>query len=106
MLGIAAEPIAPLEQMRVFVYDGHDTQAVNVLSWLKPAHIAIPSMTEFATQISFELFSSEACLEGSSPSQDCFSVQALFNNVPLEFDGCEEPARCTYPEFRAYIDSI
>ena len=68
MLGIVAEPIAPFEQMRIFVYDGHDTQAVNVLSWLKPANVPIPSMTDFAIQISFELFSSATCLEGSSPS--------------------------------------
>ena len=105
MLG-KAEPIAQLDQLRLFVYDGHGTQTISMLSWLRPVNLTIPAMTEYATQISFELFSSDTCFGGDSPSQDCFSVQVLFNNVTLEFIGCEEPARCTYSEFRACITSI
>ena len=58
MLG-KAEPIAQLDQMRLFVYDGHGTQTISMLSWLRPVNLTIPAMTEYATQISFELFSSE-----------------------------------------------
>ena len=31
----------------------------------------------------------------------------LYNGTTLEFEGaCKEPAKCTYGEFRDYIDSI
>ena len=49
------ENIDVLDQMKVMMYDGHDTQAVNILKWLYPTNLTYPQPTVYATQISAEL---------------------------------------------------
>ena len=106
MLG-QADRVPALDQIKLFVYDGHDTQAVNLLKWLNPSNIEYPAFTEYASQISFELLFSEECLESvETAGEDCFSVQVLFNGKHLELPGCEEVGKCSYPEFKAYLETL
>ena len=56
------DQIPAFDKIKLFAYDGHDTQAVNMLKWLNPTNIDWPTFTEFASQISFELLYSEKCL--------------------------------------------
>ena len=49
--------------MKMFVYDGHDSQAVTLLRWLQATNIDYPEPTVYATQISFELLYSEDCID-------------------------------------------
>ena len=104
-LGTTGE-LSNLDQQRLFMYVAHDTQELNVLWWLKPSNREIPEPTEFASMISFELFSSAECL-AAAPSTECFAVELRANGKVLEFEGvCRDKGLCTYPEFMTYIGSI
>ena len=48
MLG-SVKRIDAYEQMKLMMYDGHDTQAVNMLSWLHPTNLEYPQATVYAT---------------------------------------------------------
>lgn len=107
MLGHTTTSISSFDQIKMFIYDGHDTQAVSLLRWLNVTNFEYPLPTKFASQISFELFSSSECLLSENPSEDCFAIQMIFNEKVMELEGsCKDPSLCTYPEFTAYIDSI
>ena len=56
------DPISAFDEVKLFAYDGHDTQAVNMLKWLNPSNIEWPAFTEYASQIAFELLYSDVCL--------------------------------------------
>ena len=78
MLG-SVKRIEAYEQMKLMMYDGHDTQAVNMLSWLHPTNIEYPQATVYATQVSAELYYSQSCLELGDMTYEqkraeCFSV--------------------------------
>ena len=71
------ERIDVFDELRMFVQEGHDSQAINLLNWLKPTNIEFPQPTVYATQISFELRYSATCLEAASTKderQDCVGV--------------------------------
>ena len=94
------------------MFDAHDTQAINTLIWLNPTNVEFPQPTVYATEISAELLISEECLERSYLDEaqkraECFHIQMLYNGKVLEFDGtCKKPGKCSYTEFRDFIDSI
>ena len=91
------------DQVKMFTYDGHDTQAVNLLRWLDASNLDYPHPTVYATQVSFELLYSDECLS-KKPSEACFSVQVMYNGIFLEFEGaCAQVELCTYREFMDYL---
>ena len=86
MLGrVSALPV--YDQLKMFTYDGHDTQAIILLSWLNASNLEYPQPTVYATQISFELIYSDACLQEEEANEECFAIQVLYNGAPLEFAG-------------------
>ena len=42
MLGKIAEPIPAYDKLKMFTYDGHDTQAVLLLQWLAASNLSYP----------------------------------------------------------------
>ena len=68
------DPISVYDELKMFTYDSHDTQAVNLLRWLNASNVEYPQPTVYATQISFELLYSDSCLQGDEASEECFSV--------------------------------
>ena len=36
------KPIGAFDQMKLMMFDAHDTQAVNSLTWLQPTNVSIP----------------------------------------------------------------
>ena len=89
ILGEIKKPVQVLENMKVMMYDGHDTQCVNILNWLHPTNLEYPKPTQFATEISIELQYSDICLKQTSGAskRDCIKVKWLFNGEALEFAG-------------------
>ena len=49
MLGRVAEPIPAYDKLKLFIYDGHDTQAVLMLKWLAATNLEYPQPTDYAT---------------------------------------------------------
>ena len=77
-----------------------------MVAFLNPTNMKNASALD-ATQVKFELLYSEECLKSDEASEGCFEVQMKMNDEVFEFEGtCKDPKRCTYPEFKAYIDSI
>lgn len=42
-------PISVLDELKLFMYDGHDTQAILLLSWLNPTNFELPHPTVYAS---------------------------------------------------------
>ena len=63
LIGEITEPVEVYEQMKLMIYDGHDSQAVPYLHWLRPTNIEYPQPTLYATEISTEVYFSPECLE-------------------------------------------
>lgn len=91
--------------LKFVIYSAHDTQVVNMMDFLQKDFDWVP----YASQVVFELKYSAKCV-AETPSEDCFGVSVLFNGRPQLFDGCTGDhftlEGCSYPEFRAYIDSV
>ena len=62
LVGEITESIDVFEQMKVMIYDGHDSMAVPYLKWLHPTNIEYPQPTTYATEISIELHYSPKCI--------------------------------------------
>ena len=81
------------------MHEAHEAQLYVLLDWLEASNTGGNEIVHLASQMQLELYCSERCLL-TSPKEDCFGVQIMFNGKPLEFEGvCADPAFCTYPEF-------
>ena len=106
LLGKVKSPISVFDRMKLFIYEGHDTNLVNFLLFLGPTNRG-DLHSYLATQIITELHYSEECLQSEEAGEQCFAVQITRNDEPLEFEGsCKDPKLCTYPEFSAYIGKL
>jgi hypothetical protein len=74
----------------------HDWTVAQHLLWLNATNGAFLNVP-FASQVVYELHSTEGCKEES-----CFWIEVIYNGEPLLFD-CEDPARCSWSEFGAAI---
>ena len=59
--------------------------------WLSPVHLSYVDIP-YASSINIELHYDTQCLAthgiGSQSALDCFTVQVLFDNTPLQLDTC------------------
>lgn len=93
------------------IYSAHDVQVANLLEWLEPSGFN-PVDVPYVSNFFFELHYDEDCLSNNQTTSDqCFTVQTLYNGEPLKFDSCLEAnansgrhsERCTFSDFERHI---
>ena len=90
--------------LRYLIYSAHDDQIANIVEYLESTNV-IQDHVVFAAQVTIELHYS--CTD----SEACFTVQTLWNGVPMGFKECaslEDPdgTLCSLNDFEQHLDSI
>jgi hypothetical protein len=95
---------------RYMIYSGHDTTVINVVEFLHPENIEA-NYADFATNVVMELHYDEECVAGPTASEDCFTVQTLWNGVRMGFQECvtrldSEGIDCTMSQFKDHMHNV
>ena len=91
-------------KLRYLIYSAHDDQISNMFEWLHPVNVALDYVI-FASTITFELMYSELCVQSETASDECFTINVIWNGEPLLFKECGDSV-CSYTDFKTHIGNI
>ena len=77
------------DTLRYFLHSAHDFQISQFLLWLSPVNL-LSNLVDipYASVLNIELHYDNDCIKRTPTAPECFTVEVMFNNVPLQLDTC------------------